>query len=88
MRSSSTRLICKGAGMQKHEFIFEGNNATVIIPDNFHGEWIWKTEFLYAFDQAERALTDEGYARVYYEISDRYGSYILLVRMLNFCLRK
>lgn len=68
--------------MQKHEFIFEGNNATVIIPDNFHGEWIWKTEFLYAFDQAERALTDEGYARVYYEISDRYGSY-KAVRMMH-----
>ena len=54
---------------------FNGYEATVIIPENPNGKWIWKTEFLYAFDQAERALCEKGYTRVYYCISDKYGSY-------------
>lgn len=60
--------------MIKKEFQFNGYNATVLIPDNFNGKWIWKTEFFYAFDKAERDLFDIGYARVYYEISNMYGS--------------
>ena len=60
--------------MKKHEFVFNGYNATVLLPDNFNGKWIWKTEFFYAFDQAEQALFDKGYARVYYQISNMYGS--------------
>ena len=47
--------------MKKHEFVFNGYNATVLLPDNFNGKWIWKTEFFYAFDQAEQALFDKGY---------------------------
>ena len=39
-----------------------------------NGKWIWKTEFFDAFDQAERALLERGYTRVYYQISDEYGS--------------
>ncbi len=54
---------------------FNGYEYTVIRPENPNGKWIWKTEFLYAFDQAERALTEKGYTRVYYQISDKYGSY-------------
>ena len=54
---------------------FNGYPVTVIRPENPNGKWIWKTEFLYAFDQAERALLDDGYTRVYYQISDKYGSY-------------
>lgn len=61
--------------MQTKEFDFNGHRATVIIPDSPNGKWIWKTEFLYAFDGAERALLDRGYTRVYYSISDKYGSY-------------
>lgn len=61
--------------MERIETIeFNGYQATVIIPENPNGEWIWKTEFLYAFDQAERALLQCGYTRVYYQISDKYGS--------------
>ena len=60
--------------MQKHEFTFLGHEAIVIIPDNPNGKWIWKTEFFYAFDGAEQALLEEGYARVYFCVSDRYGS--------------
>ena len=60
--------------MDKKEFVFNGYNATVIIPDNFNGKWIWKTEFFYAFDKAEQTLLEKGYARVYYSVSDMYGS--------------
>ncbi len=60
--------------MRKEEFVFNGFDATILIPDNFNGKWIWKTEFFYAFDKAEKALFDMGYARVYYQISDMYGS--------------
>ena len=55
-------------------FKFNGYNATVIRPASPNGKWIWKTEFLTAFDQAERALVEEGYTRVYYQISNKYGS--------------
>lgn len=60
--------------MKTEIFQFNGGEATVIIPDNPNGKWIWKTEFLYAFDWAEKALVEEGYTRVYYQISDMYGS--------------
>lgn len=60
--------------MTKKEFTFNGYEATVLIPDNFNGKWVWKTEFFYAFDQAEQALFNKGYARVYYKISNMYGS--------------
>ena len=35
---------------------FNGRQATVIVPEKPNGKWIWKTEFLYAFDQAEVEL--------------------------------
>lgn len=56
-------------------FVFNGYEATVIIPERPNGKWIWKTEFLYAFDRAEVALCESGFTRVYYSISDKYGSY-------------
>lgn len=55
-------------------FIFNGHEATVLIPQNSNGKWIWKTEFMYAFDKSEEDLYELGYARVYYSISDKYGS--------------
>ena len=56
-------------------FTFNGYTGTVMIPAPPNGKWIWKTEFLYAFDQAERALVEQGYTRVNYAICDKYGSY-------------
>lgn len=57
------------------EYEFNGFKAIVVLPEKPNGKWIWKTEFFYAFDQAERALLSEGYTRVYYGVSDMYGSY-------------
>jgi len=66
------------------QFEYNGNQATVIVPENANGEWIWKTEFFKAFDQAERALLQDGYTRVYYSVSDRYGSYRAIRLMHKF----
>ena len=65
-------------------FQFNGYTGTVIIPEKPNGKWIWKTEFLYAFDQAERALVEQGYTRVNYGISDKYGSYNAVRLMYKF----
>lgn len=69
-------LVIKEAKLnfRKEVYEFAGHEATVIIPDSFNGEWIWKTEFFYAFDKLEASLCEKGFARVYYQISDMYGS--------------
>ena len=67
-----------------YEFEFGGTTATVITPDKPNGKWIWKTEFLSAFDKAERDLVDEGYTRVYYKLSDLYGAPFAIRRMHAF----
>ena len=70
--------------MEKIKIDFNGYEATVIRPEHPNGKWIWKTEFLTAFDGAERALLDMGYTRVYYRISDKYGSYRAVRLMHDF----
>ena len=55
-------------------FEFNGYTAKVVRPANPNGKWIWKTEFFTAFDKAERTLLDDGYTRVYYQISNKYGN--------------
>ena len=76
--------------MRTEEFEFNGYKATVIIPKNPNGKWIWKTEFLYSFDKAEVALCEKGYTRVYYQISDKYGSYnaVRLMHMFHLFIVK
>ena len=69
---------------QTIELLFNGHKATIIRPENPNGKWIWKTEFLYAFDQAERALVEKGYTRVYYQVSNRYGGYPAIRLMKKF----
>lgn len=60
--------------MQTIQYTFNGYEATVIRPDNPNGKWIWKTEFLHAFEASEISLSELGYTRVYYGISNMYGS--------------
>lgn len=68
------------------QYKFNGFDATVIRPENPNGEWIWKVEFLYAFDQAEIELVKMGYTRVYYKVSDMYGNYESIRLLHNFYL--
>ena len=65
----------KTSKTQIYTYEFNGFTATVIRPETPNGKWIWKTEFLYAFDQAELRLVEMGYTRVYYAISNMYGSH-------------
>ena len=65
---------------------FDGFEVTVITPENPNGKWIWKTEFLYAFDKAEVELVKLGYTRVYYKISNMYGNYKSIRLMHKFYL--
>lgn len=67
-----------------YKFTFNGHEATVVVPENANGKWIWKTEFFEAFDGAERALLERGYTRVYYQISDEYGCYKAVRKMRAF----
>jgi hypothetical protein len=69
---------------QTIELLFNNHKATIIRPENPNGKWIWKTEFLYAFDQAERALVEKGYTRVYYQVRNRYGGYPAIRLMKKF----
>lgn len=70
--------------MKTEEFEFNGYKATVILPNKPNGKWIWKTEFLYAFDKAERVLCELGYTRVYYQISNKFGSLRAVGLMFSF----
>ena len=63
---------------------YNGYVATIILPEVPNGKWIWKTEFLYAFDAAECELLKDGYTRVYYQISDKFGSYNAVRLMHDF----
>ena len=67
-----------------YEFEFGGTTATVITPEHPNGKWVWKTEFLSAFDKAEQDLVDEGYTRVYYKLSDLYGAPYAIRKMHAF----
>jgi pimeloyl-ACP methyl ester carboxylesterase len=56
--------------------------------------WVWRAEFLGAFDEADQAMLDAGWHLVYVEVPDRYGdpvamaawwsAYRLLVDELGF----
>ena len=69
-----------------HEYIFNGYKAHVVVPENPNGKWIWKAEYLGAFDKAELALIEEGYTHVFYELRFMYGCYKLQRLMHKFHL--
>lgn len=55
---------------------FLGFALTIVIPSEPLAErpWIWKTEFLDAFANAEEAMVRRGFHLVYLEVLDHYGS--------------
>lgn len=59
----------------REEFVFEGHRCVVYVPDTpAPGRpWIWRTEFLGAFDTVDRALVARGWHLVTVSLSDRYG---------------
>lgn len=58
------------------QFDFEGHRATLIVPDTPAASkpYVWRTEFLGAFDHADRALLARGYHIAYCAVQNEYGS--------------
>ena len=70
--------------MREEIFTLNGYTATVLIPENPNGKWIWKTEFFHEFEQAEVALFERGYTRVNFRISDKFGNHEAVRLMRKF----
>ena len=62
-------------GYRGHTFDFEGHTATIIYPEKptWANQYIWRTEFLGAFDQVDVMMLRRGYHLVNLKISDMYG---------------
>lgn len=55
--------------------IFNGHEITIITPEKAADgkPWVWRAEFLGAFDYADKALLEKGWHIAYYKICDMYG---------------
>jgi lysophospholipase L1-like esterase/pimeloyl-ACP methyl ester carboxylesterase len=62
-------------GYVQNDFYLNGREGTVICPDvSAEGKpYVWRAEFLHAFDYADRALLEQGWHIVYYRLSHMYG---------------
>lgn len=63
-------------GYQRLDFSCEGHDGCVIFPHTPlqpGNRWIWRAEFLGAFDTVDRALLERGWCLTYFHISDMYG---------------
>ena len=61
-----------------HDFLVDDVPVTVVSPPSPRQTpggypWIWRAEFLGAFDGADRALLDAGWYLVYVSVPNRYG---------------
>lgn len=61
---------------ETREFDFMGHSSVLICPDKpAEGRpYVWRTEFLYAFNQVDMALLEKGWHIAYCGYSDEYGS--------------
>lgn len=62
-------------GFERKNFYFRGREASFIFPKKWSKEkrWIWRAEFLGAFDSADRAMLEKGWGLAYININDMYG---------------
>lgn len=62
-------------GYEKHDFEVGGRFSTVILPKKAlpGNPWVWRTEFLGAFDCVDMALLEKGWHVAYHKVSDMYG---------------
>ena len=60
----------------KHEFLFEGKKATVIVPTvPANGRWVWKAEYFEAFPNFEVAMVEKGYHVCFIEHDNRWATH-------------
>ncbi|MBQ6172872.1 MAG: alpha/beta fold hydrolase [Clostridia bacterium] len=62
-------------GYNSEQFVFDGKHCTVVFPDSLSegNKWIWRTEFLGAFDSVDTDMLSKGYALAYISVSNMYG---------------
>jgi pimeloyl-ACP methyl ester carboxylesterase len=62
-------------GYKQKDFYLNGREGIVICPEApaAGSPYIWRAEFLHAFDYADRALLEQGWHIVYYRLSHMYG---------------
>ena len=62
-------------GCESRIFELEGHLCTVVIPKNPDPKkrWIWRAEFLGAFDSVDLDMLSKGFYLCYCAISDKYG---------------
>lgn len=63
-------------GWKRLDFDCEGHPGSLILPHTPlqpGNRWIWRAEFLGAFDSVDRDLLNKGWCLAYYQISDMYG---------------
>lgn len=53
---------------------YNGREITLLRPENAGKKWVWRAEFLGAFDYADKALMEDGWNVLYYRVSDLFGS--------------
>ncbi|MGM9626130.1 MAG: alpha/beta hydrolase family protein [Eubacteriales bacterium] len=63
-------------GYERHDFVFAGHNAVLILPKEAREDkpWVWRAEFLGAFDTVDVEMLRRGWHLVYYGISDMFGN--------------
>lgn len=73
-RSRQKRTVVRN-GQRADEFYLEGRECIVLKPElpAEGNPWIWRTEFLGAFDQADRELLRQGWHIAYIRLSNMYG---------------
>ncbi len=57
------------------KFVFDGHNCTLICPETaaVGKPWVWRAEFLGAFDYADKALLERGWHIAYCALQNLYG---------------
>ncbi len=72
--------------MKTDNFVFNGHNCTVISPEKSAdgNPWVWRAEFLTAFNYADKALLEKGWHIAFCELHDQYGCDYAINEMKKF----
>lgn len=73
-------------GFPRQDFLLEGRLGVVISPHTARPgmPWIWRAEFLGAFDTVDVAMLQAGFHLAYYQVSDMYGCPASIALMKGF----
>ncbi len=73
-------------GYERRNFEVGGRPSCVILPKcaAAGNPWVWRTEFLGAFDCVDMALLERGWHVAYHKVSDMYGCPESIVMMREF----